>query len=58
MNIQEIKDTPVDLYGEVHTLVRGIPYQCPDDWENVLTSIDENSSLYLVKENQITPKTN
>lgn len=50
MYIQEIKDTPVDSYGEIRTLVRGIPYQCPDDWKKVLASIDEDSSLYLIKE--------
>lgn len=41
---------PVDAYGDVRTLVRGLPYQCPDDWEDVLDSLDEDSNLYLVKE--------
>lgn len=41
---------PVDAYGNVRTLVRGLPYQCPDDWEEVLDSLDEDSNLYLIKE--------
>lgn len=48
--VEEIKDIPVDSYGDVRTLVRGLPYQCPDDWEEVLASLDEDSKLYLVKE--------
>lgn len=48
--IEEIRDISVDFYGDVRTLVRGIPYQCPEDWEEVLQSLDEDSKLYLVKE--------
>lgn len=50
MYIEEIKETPVDSYGDVRTLVRGLPYQCPEDWKDVLDSLDESSKLYLVKE--------
>ena len=50
MYIQEIRQKPVDSYGDVRTLVRGLPYQCPDDWQEVLASLDESSKLYLVKE--------
>ncbi len=50
MYIEEIKDIPVDSYGDIRTLVRGISYQCPDDWEDVLDSLDEDSNLYLIKE--------
>ena len=48
--IEEIRDISVDFYGDVRTLVRGLPYQCPEDWEEVLQSLDEDSKLYLVKE--------
>lgn len=50
MHICKIHETAVDTYGDVRTLVRGLPYQCPDDWEEVLDSLDEDSNLYLVKE--------
>ena len=50
MYIEEIKPLPVDSYGDVRTLVRGLPYQCPEDWQDVLSSLDENSDLYLIKE--------
>ena len=50
MNIHKLYEMPVDSYGDVRTLVRGIPYQCPDDWEEVLNSINEDSNLYLIKE--------
>ena len=50
MNISKVYQTAVDPYGFVRTLVRGLPYQCPDDWEEVLDSLNEDSNLYLVKE--------
>lgn len=50
MNISKVYQTALDSYGDVCTLVRGLPYQCPNDWEEVLDSLDENSNLYLVKE--------
>ena len=50
MYLEEIKDIPVDSYGDVRTLVRGLPFQCPDDWKDVLESLDKDSNLYLVKE--------
>lgn len=48
--ISKVYQTAVDSYGDVRTLVRGLPYQCPNDWEDVLDSIYEDSNLYLVKE--------
>lgn len=48
--IEEIKRITVDSYGDVRTLVRGLPYQCPDDWKEVLDSLNEESDLYLIKE--------
>ena len=50
MYVSKVYPLPVDSYGDVRTLVRGLPYQCPDDWEDVLDSIDEDSNLYLIKE--------
>jgi hypothetical protein len=50
MHVSKVYEMPVDVYGDVRTLVRGLPYQCPDDWEDVLDSLDEDSNLYLVKE--------
>ena len=50
MQVSKVYEMPVDAYGDVRTLVRGLPYQCPDDWEDVLDSLDEESNLYLVKE--------
>ena len=50
MHISKVYETAVDSYGDVRTIVRGLPYQCPDDWEEVLDSINEDSNLYLVKE--------
>lgn len=50
MQVSKVYEMPVDAYGDVRTLVRGLPYQCPDDWEDVLDSLDEDSNLYLVKE--------
>lgn len=50
MLVSKVYEMPVDAYGDVRTLVRGLPYQCPDDWEEVLDSLDENSELYIVKE--------
>lgn len=50
MYVSKVYQYPVDAYGDVRTLVRGITFQCPDDWEDVLDSIDEYSNLYLLKE--------
>jgi len=50
MYFGKVYQAAVDSNGDVRTLIRGIPYQCPEDRENVLDSIDERSNLYLVKE--------
>ena len=50
MYVSKVYEMAVDSYGDVRTLVRGLPYQCPDDWEDVLDSLDEGSNLYLIKE--------
>ena len=50
MIVKKLYQAAVDSYGDVRTLVRGLPYQCPDDWEEVLDSLDGDSNLYLIKE--------
>lgn len=50
MYASKVYEMAVDSYGDIRTLVRGLPYQCPNDWEEVLDSIDEDSNLYLIKE--------
>lgn len=50
MYVSKVYQYPVDAYGDVRTLVRGITFQCPDDWEGILDSLDEDSNLYLIKE--------
>lgn len=50
MYVSKVYEMAVDSYGDVRTLVRGLPYQCPNDWEDVLDSLDEDSNLYLIKE--------
>ena len=50
MNVRKVYEMAVDAYGDVRTLVRGLPFQCPDDWEDILDSLDEDSNLYLIKE--------
>ena len=50
MYVSKVYEMAVDSYGDVRTLVRGLPYQCPYDWEDVLDSLDEDSNLYLIKE--------
>jgi hypothetical protein len=39
MHVSKVYEMPVDVYGDVRTLVRGLSYQCPDDWEDVSDSI-------------------
>lgn len=50
MYVSKVYQYAVDAYGDVRTLVRGITFQCPDDWEDILDSLDEDSNLYLIKE--------
>ncbi|MBQ7461980.1 MAG: hypothetical protein IJS63_06950 [Bacteroidaceae bacterium] len=50
MYVSKLYQAAVDSYGDVRTLVHGLPYQCPNDWEDVLDSLDEDSNLYLIKE--------
>lgn len=50
MYVSKVYQYPVDTYGDVRTLVRGTTFQCPDDWEDILDSLDEDSNLYLIKE--------
>ncbi len=50
MFIEKIHPHKADYHGDVRTLITGLSFQCPDDWETVLYSLDEESDLTLRKE--------
>lgn len=50
MYIQKIEPYKVDYHGDVRTLITGISYQCPNDWESILEALDSQSDLTLRKE--------
>lgn len=50
MYVNKVYQMAVDSYGDVRTLVVGITYQRPDDWEYIMDSLNEDSNLYLIKE--------
>ena len=50
MYIQKIEPYKVDYYGDVRTLITGLSYQCPNDWESILEALDSQSDLTLRKE--------
>lgn len=50
MFVQKIEPYKVDYHGDVRTLITGISYQCPNDWESILEALDSQSDLYLRKE--------
>ena len=50
MFIEKIRPYKVDFHGDVRTLVTGLSYQCPDDWESILESLDSQCDITLLKE--------
>ena len=50
MFIEKVHPHKADYHGDVRTLITGLSFQCPDDWETVLNSLDEESDLTLRKE--------
>lgn len=50
MFIEKVQPYKADFYGDVRTLITGLSYQCPDDWESVLESLDSRSNITLRKE--------
>ncbi len=50
MFIEKVHSHKADYHGDVRTLITGLSFQCPDDWETVLNSLDEESDLTLRKE--------
>ena len=50
MFIEKVHQYKADFHGDVRTLVTGLSFQCPDDWESILKSLDSQSDLTLRKE--------
>lgn len=50
MFIEKVHPHKADYHGDVRTLITGMSFQCPDDWETVLNSLDKESDLTLRKE--------
>ena len=50
MFIEKVHPHKADFHGDVRTLITGLSFQCPDDWETVLDSLDEESEVTLRKE--------
>ena len=50
MFIEKVHPHKADYYGDVRTLITGLSFQCPDNWETTLNSLDEESDLTLRKE--------
>ena len=50
MFIEKVQQHKADFYGDVRTLITGLSFQCPDDWESVLKSLDNKSDISLRKE--------
>ena len=50
MFIEKVHQHKADFHGDVHTLITGLSFQCPEDWESVLESLDSQSELTIRKE--------
>ena len=47
MFIEKVHPHKADYHGDVRTLITGLSFQCPNDWEAILNSLDEESDLTL-----------
>ena len=50
MFIEKIHQHKADCHGDVRALITGHSFQCPDDWESILESLESQSDLTIRKE--------
>ena len=50
MFVEKVHQYKADYHGDVRTLITGLSFQCPDDWEAVLNKLDSQSELTIKKE--------
>lgn len=50
MFIEKVHQHKADFHGDVRTLITGISFQCPEDWEAILESLDSQSDIIIKKE--------
>lgn len=50
MFIEKIHQHKADYHGDVRTLITGLSFQCPKDWESILESLDSKSDITIKKE--------
>ncbi len=50
MFIEKVHQHKADYHGDVRTLITGLSFQCPEDWESILDSLDSQSDITLRKE--------
>ena len=50
MFIEKVHQHKADCHGDVRTLITGISFQCPEDWESILESLDGQSDITIRKE--------
>ena len=50
MFIEKVHQHKVDYYGDVRTLITSLSFQCPEDWESILESLDSKSDIAIKKE--------
>ena len=50
MFLEKVHQHKADFHGDVRTLITGLSFQCPDDWESILNSLDSQSDITIRKE--------
>lgn len=50
MFIERVHQHKADYHGDVRTLITGLSFQCPEDWESILESLDSKSEITIRKE--------
>lgn len=50
MFIEKNHQYKADYHGDVRTLITGLSFQCPKDWESILESLDCQSDITIRKE--------